>query len=412
MRGSGNRNLTYSDEGGEAVALKWTSGTGKYHRVSGGGLVYAVAGEDGNPFLVYWEDAQVGKGATRRDVVRRGDQLVITERPGPKGALLPEIILEDGMEGSWEITGEGVYSTQPAGLLNARPGLPKVPPAVRRTVVLSDLPVVSAAVPAPPTQAQMLTGVALVPAARRGPLVTVEEAEDAEPDELKAAVDEIFRDYRVGRGPAGVVLLVDDKGVITIDGLSMRLSGLVARRRWDLLRALRSDVRTVELTERVVTQLPQRGYLVSSGSDKPWFWHDPDSDANDELFARRREAFVLDLRSAVDHAWPMAVNNSCESFFAVAGMVAGGDHVRPLERQDDLRLLVHCPRKAMRNLTVLLETGQPGVTASRGLALLSYRPQFAADGTVTFDTAMRSQYRPPYVVAFDSKGRPRVFDRF
>lgn len=403
------------------MTLNWIAGSGTYEWPEGV-PVFVVKGEEGEQVLVFWEGARFGQ----RTVERRGRQLVVTFSGDSAGSQLPDLVLKDGMHGHWERSGRQIYA--PAWKLFMRP-TPPVSPAVVKTVIRASGEVAggddASAVdvleakpkPEPGTVlaggrvASWAAGSALLP----GSLQTVEAQGDGEesghgvPDELMAAVNQIFRQYRVGRGPAGVVLLANDDGVFTIGDLQGDLGDLAKARKWEILKALRYDPRALELDPKPIQTLPTHGYLTSVGQDKPWLWNNGDGVTE---FASRRESFELDLRGARSYAWNMAVNGSGARLLSVVGFLGDATCVRPLDRKGDLRLLVRCKRRSMRGLKVVAITGEAGVTSSQGITVLNYRPQFDAYGNVTFDTVGRAQYQPQYVAAFDNKGGVRVFKRF
>lgn len=373
----------------------WKQATGNY--LGEDASTYFVTNDSGL-VMVFAVGGTVGRGSTTRTISQRGTRLVVGALYGGESPL-PELVLEPGMTGWWEASGEQVFTATEPTTTVARPReerkgrrQPSFAGVAASAVDTSDMQVGVATTPGPPGG---------------------ERTQPVLPPEGHALAKRLLRDYRVGKGPAGVVLLFRAGSVIIPDQHAHIFGGyLQSPYRHALLRELRNAREAVELEEVRYTALPAKGYVSvahNDGRTPGWYWRD--GDGGERLICPRSGGVRFSALTERVRGWNMAINNSSATVRSVIGVVTSAEQVYPRARSgSDFELLVECPQNAAREVTLLLGTAE-GQAASgvTGLALVSYRFTHSANGGVEMHTANREYHQPPNVVVFDTKGKARIF---
>jgi len=370
--------------------FSWKTGTGAY--MGDDHSTYFVTDEAGGLIMVFAVGGTVGQGGTTRNISQRSGRLIVETLylVGEDGPL-PEIVLEPGMKGWWEPSGTEVFTA-------VKPVSNEARPREERHSRPSYAPVTKE-----PSKTPTEVLAVAEPGAASGPLEL--------PTEGHEVVDRLLRNYTVCRGPAGIVLLCTPTKVIIPDESPAIFGGyLQPPHRFAFLRALRNSPQTTQLEEVLYTKFPETGYVRDLRHDnrRSWYWC-----TNDQktficpLADGLRFSFVVQR----GFGWEMAINNSRVAPKSVVGMVGTAEYVYPRARSNsDFELVVHCPRGGSRVLTFLTLGFESEIAgAHKGLAVVSYRLTHTASGTLFMDVADRPEHKPPYIVAFDTKGKARIF---
>ena len=235
------------------------------------------------------------------------------------------------------------------------------------------------------------------------------------PPDGERVAKHVMQRFNVWRGPAGVILLFEHGEPFTPDQYASEFEGyLDPPYGYAMLRQLRNSPNTRALEEVKYAPFPQQGYVQDGqrGDRSPgWYWHVPDGEG--AFICPRHDGVRVNVETSRRFSWDAAANNSRLPWQSVAGVVAGGEFIYPRARSNsDFELLVCCPQGATREFTLLVNTaGGDTAGSSRWVKLVKFVMARDLRGAAEFVTDGRDTYAPPYVLAFDTKGKPRVFKR-